>query len=79
MVVVTHEMRFACEVADWVVFMDQGRILVQGPPAAVFDNSGEPRLEQFFAAVTGTPQPPSKAVRSGGVLGPAANELPIAT
>ncbi|WP_416962465.1 amino acid ABC transporter permease/ATP-binding protein [Streptomyces sp. Agncl-13] len=51
MVVVTHEMRFAREVADWVVFMDQGRVLVQGPPEDVFDNSGEPRLERFFAAI----------------------------
>ncbi|MFJ6897284.1 amino acid ABC transporter permease/ATP-binding protein [Streptomyces hokutonensis] len=51
MVVVTHEMRFAREVADWVVFMDQGRVLVQGPPETVFDNSGEPRLERFFAAI----------------------------
>ena len=52
MVVVTHEMRFAREVADWVVFMDQGRVLVQGPPEEVFDNSGEPRLERFFAAIS---------------------------
>jgi polar amino acid transport system permease protein len=52
MVVVTHEMRFAREVADWVVFMDQGRVLVQGPPEAVFDHSGEPRLERFFAAIS---------------------------
>ncbi|WP_405953221.1 amino acid ABC transporter ATP-binding protein [Streptomyces prunicolor] len=52
MVVVTHEMRFAREVADWVVFMDQGRVVVQGPPATVFDNSGEPRLERFFAAIS---------------------------
>jgi len=63
MVVVTHEMRFAREVADWVVFMDQGRILVQGPPETVFDNSGEPRLERFFAAITGAAQPPLKAPR----------------
>lgn len=52
MVVVTHEMRFAREVADWVVFMDQGSVLVQGPPEEVFDNSGEPRLERFFAAIS---------------------------
>ncbi|WP_372503913.1 amino acid ABC transporter ATP-binding protein [Streptomyces neyagawaensis] len=51
MVVVTHEMRFAREVADWVVFMNHGRILVQGPPETVFDHSGEPRLERFFAAI----------------------------
>ncbi|GLP67144.1 hypothetical protein TUSST3_37660 [Streptomyces sp. TUS-ST3] len=36
MVVVTHEMRFAREVADWVVFMNHGRIPVQGPPETVF-------------------------------------------
>ncbi|WP_438271231.1 amino acid ABC transporter permease/ATP-binding protein [Streptomyces prunicolor] len=52
MVVVTHEMRFAREIADWVVFMDQGRVVVQGPPETVFDNSGEPRLERFFAAIS---------------------------
>jgi ABC-type polar amino acid transport system ATPase subunit len=51
MVVVTHEMRFAREVADWVVFMNHGRILVQGPPETSFDHSGEPRLERFFAAI----------------------------
>ncbi|HWG22479.1 amino acid ABC transporter permease/ATP-binding protein [Actinospica sp.] len=53
MVVVTHEMAFAREVADWVVFMDHGRILRQGPPEEIFDCSDEPRLRRFFAAVGG--------------------------
>ncbi len=53
MVVVTHEMAFAREVADWVVFMDHGRILRQGPPEEIFDCSDEPRLQRFFAAIGG--------------------------
>ena len=51
MVVVTHEMRFAREVADWVVFMDYGRIVRQGPPEEIFDSSDEPRLQRFFTAI----------------------------
>ena len=51
MVVVTHEMRFAREVADWVVFMDHGRIVSQGPPEEIFDSSDEPRLQRFFTAI----------------------------
>jgi polar amino acid transport system permease protein len=51
MVVVTHEMPFAREVADWVVFMDHGRIVRQGPPEEIFDCADEPRLQRFFAAI----------------------------
>jgi polar amino acid transport system permease protein len=51
MVVVTHEMAFAREVADWVVFMDHGRILRQGPPGEIFDCHDEPRLQRFFSAI----------------------------
>ena len=51
MVVVTHEMPFAREVADWVVFMDHGRIVRQGPPEDIFDCAYEPRLQRFFAAI----------------------------
>ncbi|MFD8818746.1 amino acid ABC transporter ATP-binding protein [Streptomyces sp. NPDC059627] len=58
MVVVTHEMRFAREVADRVVFMEEGRILLQGPPEKVFGRSGEPRVERFLAALGGAPQDP---------------------
>ena len=46
MLVVTHEMGFAREVAHRVVFMDEGRIVEQGPPAQIF---GEPRTERLRA------------------------------
>lgn len=52
MVVVTHEMRFAREVADWIVFMDNGRIVEQGPPESVFDSTHE-RTQRFLARVDG--------------------------
>lgn len=51
MVVVTHEMGFAREVADRVVFMDKGRLLEQGPPGRVFDDPETPRLREFLAQV----------------------------
>ena len=49
MVVVTHEMAFAREVSDRVVFMDQGVILEQGPPAQVFANPKETRTREFLS------------------------------
>ena len=51
MVVVTHEMGFAREVADRVLFMDGGKIVEQGPPAEVFDNPKHPRLKDFLSKV----------------------------
>jgi glutamine transport system ATP-binding protein len=51
MVVVTHEMAFAREVADRVIFIDKGVIQVDGPPAAVFDNPTHPRLKDFLGKV----------------------------
>lgn len=48
MVVVTHEMGFAAQVADRVVFLDQGRIVEQGPPSTLFRDPASPRLEQFL-------------------------------
>ena len=52
MVVVTHEVRFAREVADRVVFMDAGRVVESGPPAEVIDNPREERTRQFLRMVT---------------------------
>ncbi len=52
MVVVTHEMRLVRDVADWVVFMEDGRVLAQGPPDELSE-SGGPRLQQFLATVSG--------------------------
>ncbi|MGH9177550.1 MAG: amino acid ABC transporter ATP-binding protein [Acidimicrobiales bacterium] len=51
MVVVTHEMGFAREVADRLVFMDQGLIVEQGPPAAVLGNPRQPRTQAFLSKV----------------------------
>lgn len=48
MVVVTHEMAFARDVADRIVFMDQGRIVDQGPPDHIFRDSTNPRLADFL-------------------------------
>ena len=49
MVVVTHEIGFAREVADRVIFMDDGRIVEQGTPDEVFGNTKEERTRQFLS------------------------------
>jgi len=51
MVVVTHEMRFAREVADRVAFLDAGRIVEIGSPEQIFDNPRAPRLQEFLSEV----------------------------
>jgi len=51
MVVVTHEMGFAREVADRVIFMDAGVICEEGTPEAIFGNAQQPRLQDFLAKV----------------------------
>ena len=51
MAVVTHEMGFAREVADRVVFMDSGRILEQNAPDTLFDHPQDPRLKDFLSKV----------------------------
>jgi polar amino acid transport system ATP-binding protein len=51
MIVVTHEMGFAREVADRVVFMDEGAIVEQGPPKQVIDKPKEERTKQFLGLV----------------------------
>jgi polar amino acid transport system ATP-binding protein len=51
MVIVTHEMGFAREVADRVLFMDGGKIVEQGTPAEVFDTPKNPRLKDFLSKV----------------------------
>lgn len=48
MVVVTHEMGFAAQVADRVVFMDRGKVVEQGPPAKLFNDPQSPRLQEFL-------------------------------
>lgn len=52
MVIVTHEMAFARDVANHVVFMDDGYILEQGDPQQVFENPSEERTRQFLSRFT---------------------------
>jgi putative S-methylcysteine transport system ATP-binding protein len=52
MLIVTHEMQFAREIADRVLFMDGGRIVEQGPPAEMFERPQDPRLQSFLRRVT---------------------------
>jgi polar amino acid transport system ATP-binding protein len=52
MLVVTHEMRFAMEVADRIVFMDDGRVVETGPPER-FRSPTEPRTQAFLSSLAG--------------------------
>ena len=56
MIIVTHEMAFAREVADWVVFMDKGNIVEQGTPEQMFTNAKEARTRKFLQQKGGTVQ-----------------------
>jgi polar amino acid transport system ATP-binding protein len=51
MVVVTHEIGFAKEVASRVMFMNAGQIVEQGPPETIFSNPQHPRLQEFLSKV----------------------------
>ena len=51
MIIATHEMSFAREVADRVCFLDAGVILEEGPPAEIFSAPKEPRTQEFLARV----------------------------
>ncbi|WP_405577643.1 amino acid ABC transporter ATP-binding protein [Streptomyces sp. NBC_01190] len=51
LVIVTHEIGFAREVADRVVFLDGGRVVEQGSPAEVLDNPRHPRTREFLSKV----------------------------
>jgi ABC-type polar amino acid transport system ATPase subunit len=51
MLVVTHEMGFAREVADRVLFMDEGRIVERGTPEVLFSNPQEPRTQAFLRKI----------------------------
>jgi polar amino acid transport system ATP-binding protein len=51
MVVVTHEMGFAREVGDRLIFMDDGRIVAEGEPRALFESPEHPRMRDFLAQV----------------------------
>ena len=51
MVIVTHEMGFAREVADRVLFVDEGKIMEEGTPEELFENPKNPRLKDFLSKV----------------------------
>ncbi len=51
MMVVTHEMRFARQVADWVLFIDDGQIVEAGPPDELFDHPRQKRTQDFLNKV----------------------------
>jgi ABC-type polar amino acid transport system ATPase subunit len=51
MVIVTHEMAFAREVASWVLFMEEGKLGEQGTPEVIFTNPQSPRLQNFLKKV----------------------------
>ena len=51
MIVVTHEMGFARQVADRVIFMDEGQVIESGSPAEIFDHAKEQRTRDFLSAV----------------------------
>jgi polar amino acid transport system ATP-binding protein len=52
MLIATHEMAFAREIASRVCFLDAGAILEQGPPERIFTAPTEPRTQQFLQRIT---------------------------
>ena len=52
-IMATHELSFARDVADWVMFLDQGRIVEEGPAAEVFEQPKEVRTQEFLARLLG--------------------------
>ncbi|HHX4174391.1 TPA: amino acid ABC transporter ATP-binding protein, partial [Burkholderia contaminans] len=51
LIIVTHEIGFAREVADTIVFMDGGRVVESGPPSAVLTAPAHPRTREFLSKV----------------------------
>ncbi len=51
MVVVTHEMSFARDGGDRVLFMDGGEVVEEGPPSTIFRNPAHPRTREFLQRV----------------------------
>jgi ABC-type polar amino acid transport system ATPase subunit len=48
MIVITHEMHFAREAADRIIFMEEGQLVEQGPPGAILNDPRDPRTKQFL-------------------------------
>ena len=51
MLIVTHHMRFAQDIADRVVFLDQGTILEDAAPEVIFSNPSQPRTREFLRSI----------------------------
>jgi ABC-type polar amino acid transport system ATPase subunit len=51
MILVTHELPFAQEVSDWVVFIDSGRVVEQGPPLDVLQHPREKRTKAYVGGL----------------------------
>ncbi len=51
MIIVTHEMQFARDVADQIVFFDKGRVAEAGPPEQLFNNPQQPRTREFLRRI----------------------------
>lgn len=58
MIIVTHEMQFARQVSDRVIFMEDGRIVEEGTPEQVFDAPEQQRTKEFLNAIQGRPADP---------------------
>ena len=56
MLFVTHEMSFAREISDRVLFFDRGQVVEEGPPAALFGNPSQPRTQQFLRKIVAAGQ-----------------------
>ena len=63
MVIATHEMGFARDIADRVVFLDEGRILEEGPPDQIFREPREPRTREFLQRIIEAGRPVAASVR----------------
>ena len=51
MLIVTHEMKFAADISDRVIFMDEGRIVEDDSPSVIFSNPANERTRAFLRAV----------------------------
>jgi len=51
MLIATHEMGFAREIADRILFLDAGVVLEEGPPEQIFSAPREPRTQQFLQRI----------------------------
>lgn len=76
MLIVTHEINFARDVADRVIFIDEGEIVEQGPPSQVIDAPRHPRTQRFLHAVRQSPALPPSAMSQDRNVSPGALSIP---